>query len=305
MRVRLTVPTPPGFVYKRTLNSHGWCRLMPFHVDQRERLHGVVARAEGGALAYRLARRSGCIVVATAGSVTDADRRLLRDTTRRVLNLDLDLSGFHGRVRHIDGVQWIAATDSGRFLRSASLFEDVVKLILTTNCSWAFTTQMVRAMVDCYGEATADGTRAFPGAAAIAKAGAKRLRQWVRAGYRAPLLARLARQVADGSTDPDAWEHDTRDPLELRRELLQLPGVGPYVAENVLRFLGRPAGLGLDSWLRAKYARVYHGGRRVTDRTIARRYAKLGPWGGLALWCEMTRDWFETDDPEARCSALQ
>lgn len=300
MRVRLTVPTPPGFVYERTLNSHGWCRLLPFHVDQRERLHGVVARPEGGALAYRLAPYRGCIVVATAGPVTDADRRLLRDTTRRVLNLDLDLSGFHGRVRHIDGMQWIAATDSGRFLRSASLFEDVVKLILTTNCSWAFTTQMVRAMVNCYGEATAEGTRAFPEAAAIAKAGAKRLRQRVRAGYRAPLLARLARQVADGSTDPDAWEHDTRDPLELRRELLQLPGVGPYVAENVLRFLGRPAGLGLDSWLRAKYARVYHGGRRVTDRTIARRYAKLGPWGGLALWCEMTRDWFEADDPAAR-----
>jgi N-glycosylase/DNA lyase len=305
MRVRLTVPTPPGFVYTRTLNSHGWCGLLPFHVDERERLHGVVARPERGALAYRLAPRSGCVAVATARPVSDADRRLLRSTTRRVLNLDLDLSGFHAQVSHVDGMQWIAATDSGRLLRCASLFEDVVKLILTTHCSWAFTTRMVRAMVDCYGAATPEGTRAFPDARAIAAAGAQQLRQRVRAGYRAPLVARLARQVADGSTEPDAWEHDTRDPQELRRELLTLPGVGPYVAENVLRFLGRPAGLGLDSWLRAKYARVYHGGRRVTDRTIARRYAKLGAWGGLALWCEMTRDWFEADDPEARCSALQ
>ena len=305
MRVRVTVQTPPGFVYKRTLSSHGWRGLPPFHVDRRERLHGVVTRPEGGALAYRLAPRSGCIAVATVSPVIDADRRLLRETTRRVLGLDLDLSGFHDRVRQIDGMQWIAATGSGRFLRSASLFEDLVKLVLTTNCSWAFTTQMVRAMVDCYGEATPEGTRAFPGAAAIAKAGAKGLRQRIHAGYRAPLVAHLAQQVTDGSTDPDAWEHDTREPLELRRELLKLPGVGPYVAENLLRFLGRPAGLALDSWLRAKYARVYHGGRRVTDRTIARRYAKLGPWGSLALWCEMTRDWFEADDPDARCRALQ
>jgi len=295
VQVRLTVPTPPGFVYKRTLNSHGWCSLLPFHVDERERLHGVVARPRGGALAYRLAPRSTCVAVATARPVSDADRRLLRSTTRRVLNLDLDLSGFHRRVSGIDGMQWMAATDSGRFLRSASLFEDLVKLVLTTNCSWAFTTKMVRAMVQGYGAATAEGTRAFPGAAAIAVAGAKELRQRVRAGYRAPHLARLARQVAEGSTRPDEWEQDTRDPQELRRDLLTLPGVGPYVAENVLRFLGRPAGLGLDSWLRAKYARVYHGGRRVTDRTIARRYAKLGAWGGLALWCEMTRDWFEAD----------
>ena len=293
MRVRLTVPTPAGFVYKRTLNSHGWCRLAPFRVDQRERLHGVLARPQGGAIAYRLAPYRGRISVATAAPLSVTDRRLLRDTTRRVLGLDLDLAGFHGRVKHVDGMQWIAATGSGRFLRCASPFEDLIKLILTTNCSWAFTTQMARAMVDGYGAATPQGARAFPGAAVIAEAGARRLRQRVRAGYRAPLLARLARQVADGSTDPDAWELDTRDPLELRRELLQLPGVGPYVAENLLRFLGRPAGLGLDSWLRAKYARVYHGGRRVSDRTIARRYAKLGPWGGLALWCDLTRDWFE------------
>ena len=50
---------------------------------------------------------------------------------------------------------------------------------------------------------------------------------------------------------------------------------------------------------RAKYSRVYHGGRRVADRTIARRYARLGRWGSLALWCDMTRDWFEADRPRA------
>jgi hypothetical protein len=33
----------------------------------------------------------------------------------------------------------------------------------------------------------------------------------------------------------------------------------------------------------------------VSDRTIARRYAKLGNWGGLAVWCEMTREWLEGD----------
>ena len=63
---------------------------------------------------------------------------------------------------------------------------------------------------------------------------------------------------------------------------MALPGVGPYVAENLLKFLGRPRGLALDSWMRAKYARLHHGGRRVSDRTIARRYARLGEWAGVA-----------------------
>ena len=53
----------------------------------------------------------------------------------------------------------------------------------------------------------------------------------------------------------------------------------------------------LDSWLRSKYARVYHGGRKISDRTIARRYTRFDRWAGLALWCDMTRDWFDGDEP--------
>ena len=81
--------------------------------------------------------------------------------------------------------------------------------------------------------------------------------------------------------------------------MLKLPGVGPYVAENLLRLMGRPAGLALDSWLRGKYARRYHGGRRVSDRTIARRYGRHGRWAGLTLWCDMTRDWFEGEQADS------
>ena len=185
----------------------------------------------------------------------------------------------------------------GRMLRSPSIWEDLVKLVLTTNCSWAFTTQMVQALVEIYGERTPDGARSFPQPERLASVGEDLLRKRVRAGYRAPHLARLARETAAGRIDPESWEAGLQDPADLRRELLALPGVGPYVAENMLKLLGRPDGLALDSWLRAKYARVYHGGRPVTDRTIARRYARMGEWGGLALWCEMTRDWLDDKDP--------
>jgi 3-methyladenine DNA glycosylase/8-oxoguanine DNA glycosylase len=84
-----------------------------------------------------------------------------------------------------------------------------------------------------------------------------------------------------------------------------LPGVGPYVAENLLKFLGRPVGLALDSWMRAKYSRIHHGGRPVTDRTIARRHAKLGDWAGLALWLELTGDWWMDGDPTDAWAALE
>jgi 3-methyladenine DNA glycosylase/8-oxoguanine DNA glycosylase len=157
------------------------------------------------------------------------------------------------------------------------------------------TTELVRR----YGVEAHDGSRSFPTPQRLSRIREGTLREKVRAGYRAPSLVSLARRVARGEVDPGSWESDPREPAELKKEMLALPGAGPYVAENLLRFLGRPDGLGLDSWLRAKYARLYHDGRKIKDRTIARRYAPFGRWAGMAIWCDMTRDWFPSDDPAA------
>ena len=293
---------PPGFSFRRTVWSHGWYSLAPFRCNAAgDRLEGVLSLAGGGAVAYGVRCRGDQVVVSAglspAGQDAAKTRRAVRQAVRRVLNLDLDLSEFHQAARACKGMAWMANQRMGRMLRSPTLWEDLVKLVLTTNCSWAFTTRMVDALVECYGESAMDGSRSFPRPERLAAAGAGELRERIRAGYRAPHLAKLALAVTEGRIDPDSWETAPLDPGELRRQLLELPGVGPYVAENMLKLLGRPDGLALDSWLRAKYAQVYHGGRTVTDRTIARRYARMGEWGGLALWCDMTRDWLDDSDP--------
>lgn len=295
--MRLTLDTPPGFSFERTVRSHGWWSLRPFEPEGRDGLRAVLALPRGGACPILLRAGNGAVVLETPGSPGSGRRRQIEQAARRILNLDLDLTPFYRLVRRERGTRWIAETGSGRLLRSGSLFEDLVKLVLTTNCSWALTTRMVDGLVEHYGDRAPDGSRCFPRAERLAHVPERSLREKVKTGYRAPQLARLVREVAAGRTDPEGWERDDRNPEELRGEMLALPGVGPYVAENMLRLLGRPRGLALDSWLRAKYARVYHGGRRVTDRTIARRYARFGDWGGLAFWCEMTRDWFSGDGP--------
>jgi N-glycosylase/DNA lyase len=299
LRVLLKVPT--GFRFDRTVYGHGWATLPPFRFDAGGRwLETVVALPRGGATRLRLSAAPGGVRVECSGRGT----AFLRDAARRVLNLDADLSDFYKAARAREGFSWIAETGAGRLLRCPTSFEDLAKLILTTNCTWAFTTRMVRTLVESYGEPAEDGSRSFPTPRAIARAGERALREEVRAGYRAASLARLAELVNGGEVDPEAWERDGREAEELRREMLRLPGVGPYVAENMLRFLGRPHGLGLDTWLRAKYYRMHHGGRHVTDRTIARRYACFGRWAGLALWCEMTRDWFDGDGPASSWDSL-
>jgi N-glycosylase/DNA lyase len=294
--VRVALEVPPRFDFRRTVHSHGWFGLAPFHATPgADALETVVAVPGGAARRIRLEPAEGAVLLRSTGRPRAVVANHLKRAARRILNLDLRLDEFHRTARGVGRMPWIAARDAGRMLRCPTVFEDLVKMVLTTNCSWSLTTRMVGSLVERYGERCRDGGRAFPGPEPIARAGERELREKVRAGYRAPSLAGLARRVADGTIDPGSWAREDADPAAVREEILSLPGAGPYVADSLLRLLGRPSGLGLDSWLRSKYARVYHGGRKVTDRTIARRYARFGGWGGLALWCDMTRDWTDGD----------
>src|SRR5207244_11451931 len=118
-------------------------------------------------------------------------------------------------------------------------------------------------------------------------------REGVRAGYRAPYLATLARSVAGGEVDLESLANvsssDLRDD-EMERRLIALPGVGPYAAAHIMMTLGRNSRLILDSWTRPKYARLV-GKRSVTDTAIVRRFRRFGEHAGLAFWLFVTKDW--------------
>jgi len=295
MRVRLE--TPRDFSFRHTVNSHGWCDLAPFTAAaDATSVATVVALPDGGARRMVLRDDDG-VVLESPGAADAATRRALIEAARRVLALDVDVSEFHDVVRGDPRYRWIADTRSGRLLRAPTAWEDVVKLVLTTNCSWAFTKKMTTVLVERYGEPSPDGARSFPTARRLAKVREEEFRGDVRAGYRSPYLVALSLAVSKGVADPEAWDADRREIAVLRKEILELPGVGPYVAENLLKFLGKPDGLALDSAIRAKYSAMYHGGRRIKDGTIARRVAPLGRWAGLALWFDLWRDWM--GDPES------
>lgn len=294
--MRVTLDVPPDFSFRRTVASHGWCDLPPFAASPDARVLSTVVAMPGGGARRMVLRDDGArVALESPGAADAASRRALVAAARRVLALDVDLSEFHATVRRDDRYRWIADTSSGRLLRAPTAWEDVVKLVLTTNCSWAFTRKMTASLVERYGDAAPDGSKSFPTAGRMARVREAEYRSAVRAGYRSAYLVALSRTVAAGETDPASWDTDPRDAAVLRKEIVKLPGVGPYVAENLLKFLGKPQGLALDSAMRSKYAALYHGGRRITDRTIARRVAPLGRWAALALWFDLWRAWVGDD----------
>ena len=94
-----------------------------------------------------------CLELSAAGSgvrvgVPESDTPVadLRDEietlVRRMLSLDQDLRPFYAAMRGFDGYGWLEAQRRGRILVCASLWEDLAKVLLTTNTSWAQTVQM-------------------------------------------------------------------------------------------------------------------------------------------------------------------
>jgi len=101
----------------------------------------------------------------------------------------------------------------------------------------------------------------------------------------------LADRVASGELDVEQWLTSDLPTSELVKQIKGVKGVGNYAAENLLKLLGRYDGLALDSWTRAKFFKVRNNGRKANDKKIARYYARFNEWRGLALWCDVTRDW--------------
>ena len=292
MPVELSIPTPKGFDFLTTVRGHGWYDLAPFRFDEaKAELRYTFTDASGRKVAGgSINGRPGELTVRlTSRSVPVA--KVVRDV-RHILRLDDDMAEFYDAARREDRLHWAADIGAGRLLRSPTVFEDAVKTMCTTNCSWALTRKMVENLVEKLGiPATGGGVRAFPTPSAMASVNEAFYREEIRAGYRSPYFVEFAEAVASGEIDPESWLHSDLPTSELRKEIKSVKGFGDYAADNLLKLLGRYDGLALDSWLRAKFYEKHASGKKCPDKRIAKHYAKFGKWQGLAIWCDMTEYW--------------
>ncbi len=292
--------------FPRTVLSHGVAMLPPMSVDSSGWSFRVtLALSETGARTVGVVSvEDASALVSIAGrSPGPVQRTRLLDLVRHILRLDEDLSPFYELCAEDPALAW-AIQGAGRLMRSATVFEDVVKTICTTNCAWSATERMVEALVEHLGTAApgapASGPsgRAFPSPQAMAEAGEDFYRDVARTGYRGRYLLSLARSVAAEELILEEMGSAPREEVkdeEILARLTALPGVGPYAAAHIMMMIGRYSQLVLDSWTRPTYARLVGKGT-VKDASIVRRFRRYGPYAGLAFWLFLTRDW--VPDPE-------
>jgi 3-methyladenine DNA glycosylase/8-oxoguanine DNA glycosylase len=293
---KIELSTAPDFSFWRTVFSHGWCALRPFVLDEpRRRLTRVLRSTRGPVLVEMSIQTPEVLQLAVRSHhlLSKPDVTALEKQVTVMLRLDESLEPFYATLARVavnGEFEWIRQERAGRLLRSPEIFEDVVKMICTTNCAWSATERMVENLVNKLGTRF-DGNHAdFPTAEQLAAASEQFMVQEIRTGYRSSYLLELARRVASEELDFSRWPHLNED--ELYREIVSIKGVGPYAAGNLMRLLGHYRHLALDSWCRPQFSKLHRQGRKVSDKTIVRHYGKYGQWSGLVLWLDLTREWF-------------
>jgi N-glycosylase/DNA lyase len=281
--------------FARTLLSHGVADLPPNEIAaDGTLLTTVLTTGEGAWLVELTADGAGRGRLAAPGGSTappTEHRPRLLAQIRHMLRLDEDLSAFYLVAAADPALAWVVS-GAGRMMRSPTVFEDLVKTICTTNCTWSATVRMISALVGELGTAAvgACDRRAFPAPAMVAEAGDAFFRDVARAGYRGPYLRVLADNVASGRLDLEELRDPGLPDQEVADRLLQIAGVGPYAMAHMMMLLGRYRRLILDSWTRPKYRRA-SGRPRITDKGIERAFRRYRQFAGLAFWLTLTEDW--------------
>lgn len=292
----LTLSAVPPFDFDAVVRSHGWVQLPPLDYDRETQTLNTVLRINPkgthDAIADVTIRPTpddasprGVIVT------TDLpDSHLLREAVARdvtwMLQLDRDLSDFYARAREEPHLAHVEPEAKGRILRSPTLFEDVVKTILTTNTSWSGTLRMTEALVSQLGTPLSEDptSRAFPTPAQVAAVDEDFLRGQTKLGYRAPRVLTLAQDILKGRLDLEALKDESLPTDQVREALLAIKGVGPYAAASLLALLGRFEDVPIDSWARTLVSRHLYDGEPVTKAQVREVFSRWGRWKALAYW---------------------
>ncbi len=246
--------------------------------------------------------------LAASGGGTTKARALAYEQIRaqitRMLRLDESAETI-ARFHAVDP-RW-KESGHGRVFRSPTLFEDVVKTVTSCNVQWPGTIMMNKRLCEVVGAKVkvtkpasgkkgaedAPAPRAFPLAGPLSRTRPATLRARCRVGYRDQRIVELAKLFATrpekGGVDQFALESPATSDDQVWDMLLELPGVGPYAAANIMQLLGRYARLPLDteSIRHARTVLGYTGDSRDIMKRLHQHYAPLGVDAFRSYWFEL------------------
>lgn len=284
------------FNFAATIDSHGWIMLAPNTWEPERRRWRRAEQLNSGkvVLIHARERKAGRRAVIQLdiehpGKLGVREQRDVLDRIAFMLRIDEDFSEFFA-LCDTRGPRWEKARNgAGRLLRSADLFEDLVKTLCTTNIQWRGTCRMVEKLVAAFGAPFAGNPelKAFPSVHTIAALPLAEFKQAVNLGYRGDYVHLLATRIVSGELALDTLRAAHLTTTEVRRSLLAIKGIGGYAAATLLMLLGHYDQLPVDSVFRQFVSKNYFEGAAVSDREAQEIYTDWGRWKYLAYWFDI------------------
>jgi len=285
------------FDFLQTVTAHGWIGLLPFYWDiDKQQVERIEQLADGSVVHLLIygndisAKPEITIQVSHSKQLKANQHKEILKIVGHMLRLDEDFSGFYHlaekRDRHFSGMN----QGFGRLLRSATVFEDVLKTICTTNIQWSGAKRMIRELVISFGKSF-DGDpykKSFPLAEDIAGYSFDAFIAKTNLGYRADYIYSIAKQVSSGELDLQSFLDPEISTSDLSKKLLSIKGIGNYAAATILMLLGHYDEIPVDSVFREFVFKKYFKGKTVSEKRAAKIYQGWGNWKYLAYWYDLT-----------------
>lgn len=180
------------------------------------------------------------------------------------------------------------ASDYGYGIRilNQEMFETVISFIISANNGITRIKNSIKIISERYGDYIGEymGRKyyAFPRPEVLAKVDPLELREFARVGFRDVRIVEASKMVADGYLDFDIDQ--TLSTEDLKEKLMQMPGIGPKVADCILLFTyHRRETFPVDVWIKRVMETLFIG-HEVPNKLVddyAREY-----FGNLAGYAQ-------------------
>lgn len=286
-------PVSP-YCFKLTVKKPaGWTLFTPFEIYDDETLWSALHIDDTlvGVKLQSLGRTNRPLLrvdVFTKRYATSAVRESAKRRLNNLLGVNDDLTPFYTIARYDPILKHVIGDLYGMHdTSSSSLFASATLAILLQMTGIKRSNQMMNCVITRYGqtaEFNGKRIRIWPTHKRISKLTPHQLAKTCKLGYRAKLLVKLAR-VMTKNGGPTLTELNGVAREEVKRRLMDLPGIGDYSADMI----NRPGGFPIDVWSAAVFGKLFYGKEPENSteavETVKREgIRRWGTWSWMAFF---------------------
>jgi len=243
-----------NFSLRKTVLSHGWINLPPYRYNYE---NNILVRTEfisNNMVELFISQRDNCVKVKVKSEVKldNFTKNEIKAKVQNILQLNIDLNEFCALTKNKSkNVFRYLNAGGGRFLTGISLFEDVVKTLLTTNTTWNQTVNMTENFICQFNRIKYQASMicGFPTYCEFRRIKPKTIVKNLRFGYRNEYLENIINKFLE----MDGFVND--DKITTINELKKVKGIGKYSIAHIKCLMGIFDEIPIDSEV-IKYAKL-------------------------------------------------